>query len=88
MAKRVLAALVTLVLSGCAQQEPVAPVVESCDNDELTGFDSLLVLAPHPDDEVPGILPASREGLLDCTAYLRSFGRRSEVFVVEHFTND
>ncbi len=33
--------------------------------------------------QAPGILPRSREGLLDCTAYLRSFGRITEVFVVE-----
>ena len=31
----------------------------------------------------PGILPASREGILDCSGYLRSFGRRTEVFVVK-----
>jgi LmbE family N-acetylglucosaminyl deacetylase len=30
----------------------------------------------------PGILPASREGMLDCSGYLRSFARRTEVFVV------
>jgi LmbE family N-acetylglucosaminyl deacetylase len=30
----------------------------------------------------PGLLPDSRKGLLDCSAYLRSFGRRTEVFVV------
>jgi len=29
----------------------------------------------------PGLLPESREGLLDCSGYLRSFGRRTEVFV-------
>ena len=33
----------------------------------------------------PGILPESREGLLDCSGYLRSFGRRTEVFVVRKF---
>ena len=31
----------------------------------------------------PGLLPEHREGVLDCTAYLRSFARRTEVFVVE-----
>jgi hypothetical protein len=30
----------------------------------------------------PGLLPESRQGILDCNAYLRSFGRRTEVFVV------
>ena len=33
----------------------------------------------------PGVLPPEREGLLDCSAYLRSFGRRTEVFVVREF---
>ena len=33
----------------------------------------------------PGLLPESRQGLLDCDAYLRSFGRRTEVFVVKRF---
>ena len=31
----------------------------------------------------PGLLPESRKGLLDCTAYLRSFARTTEVFVVK-----
>ena len=35
----------------------------------------------------PGLLPESREGLLDCSAYLRSFGRRTEVFVVRDFSD-
>ena len=30
----------------------------------------------------PGLLPESRKGVLDCNAYLRSFGRTTEVFVV------
>ena len=47
-------ALPLLLLGACAQQEISAPVVESCNNDELTDFDSLLILAPHPDDEVLG----------------------------------
>lgn len=33
--------------------------------------------------QVPGILPESSKGLLDCSGYLRSFGRRTEVFVVK-----
>jgi len=36
--------------------------------------------------QVPGILPASSEGLLDCSGYLRSFGRQTEVFVVKRFS--
>ena len=35
----------------------------------------------------PGILPPAREGLLDCSGYLRSFGRRTEVFVVKEFAD-
>lgn len=33
----------------------------------------------------PGVLPEAREGLLDCSGYLRSFGRRTEVFVIRRF---
>lgn len=36
----------------------------------------------------PGVLPQEREGLLDCSAYLRSFGRRTEVFVVRRLPED
>ena len=36
-------------------------------------------------ERAPGVLPASRTGLLDCSGYLRSFGRRTEVFVVRTF---
>jgi hypothetical protein len=32
-----------------------------------------------------GVLAESREGILDCAGYLRSFGRRTEVFVVKRF---
>lgn len=31
---------------------------------------------------VPGALPASRTGILDCSGYLAAFGRRTEVFVL------
>ncbi len=31
-----------------------APAQPECDNDRLTGFDELLILAPHPDDEILG----------------------------------
>ena len=33
----------------------------------------------------PGVLPESRKGLLDCSGYLRSFARTSEVFVVRKY---
>ena len=54
MTKRLFAVVVALTLGACAHQDRIAPVVDSCDNDELTAFDSLLILAPHPDDEVLG----------------------------------
>ena len=31
---------------------------------------------------VPGVLPDSRKGQLDCSGYLGSFGRQTEVFVL------
>lgn len=31
----------------------------------------------------PGVLPGSLEGLMDCSGYLGSFGRQTEVFVLE-----
>ena len=46
--------LVFALLSGCAQQTLAPPVAGECRNDELTDFDGLLILAPHPDDEVLG----------------------------------
>lgn len=71
-------ALVLLVAAGCAggrggaaaslpeasaARTAVAPSPPSCDNDALTSFDALLVITPHPDDEVLGFA-----GLID--AYL------------------
>src|ERR671928_999451 len=46
----------------------------SCDNDALTAYPALLVLAPHPDDEALGFT-----GLVD--AYLRA-GKPVHVVVV------
>lgn len=46
----------------------------SCDNDHLTDFDKLLILAPHPDDEVLGFA-----GLAD--AFIRQ-GKEVETWVV------
>jgi LmbE family N-acetylglucosaminyl deacetylase len=34
---------------------------------------------------VPGLLPESRKGLMDCSGYLLSFVRRTEVFVLRSF---
>lgn len=57
-----------------AQRAVEPPPAPSCDNAALEGFDGLLVLAPHPDDEVLGFA-----GLID--AYLRQ-GKPVEVVVV------
>ena len=46
--------LVFALLSACAPQALEPPVAGACRNDELTDFDGLLILAPHPDDEVLG----------------------------------
>lgn len=68
------AALVGLALA----LPPVLVLAESadprCDNENLTGFDGLLVLAPHPDDEMLGFT-----GLVD--AYQRQ-GKPVRVVVV------
>jgi len=41
-----------LVAAWCSAQEaPAAAPSPPCDNDALTAYDGLLVLAPHPDDE-------------------------------------
>jgi LmbE family N-acetylglucosaminyl deacetylase len=54
--------------------EPAPPTDPQCANDALTAYDQLLVLAPHPDDEVLGFA-----GLI--TAYLEQ-GKPVEVVVV------
>jgi LmbE family N-acetylglucosaminyl deacetylase len=54
--------------------EPLPPPDPSCANDSLTSYDALLVLAPHPDDEVLGF-----SGLI--TSYLAQ-GKPVEVVVV------
>ena len=80
----------TLALAGCATlpdpapepscadpaaaPSPARPPAPACDNDALTRFAGLLVLAPHPDDEVLGFA-----GLVD--AY-HSAGKPVEVVVV------
>ena len=38
--------------SPIATVEPAAPPMPSCDNEKLTSYDALLVVTPHPDDEV------------------------------------
>lgn len=37
---------------------------------------------------VPGLLPESRKGLMDCSGYLMSFVRRTEVFVLHSFGSE
>ncbi len=79
------AALLLLIGASCAEQAPPcplpadafalsAPPEPSCDNEALTGYDGLLVLAPHPDDEVLAFA-----GLI--TAYLGQ-GKPVDVVVV------
>lgn len=46
--------LVVVLMSACASEQPATPPVVGCDNAELTQFDGLLIIAPHPDDEVLG----------------------------------
>jgi LmbE family N-acetylglucosaminyl deacetylase len=46
--------LIACLASACSYQDLRAPQIGACDNPELTNFDSLLILAPHPDDEVLG----------------------------------
>ena len=46
--------LAVILASGCAGEQPVKPVAVQCDNAALTHFDGLLIIAPHPDDEVLG----------------------------------
>jgi LmbE family N-acetylglucosaminyl deacetylase len=40
--------------AGCSSHAPQTVAAADCDNDELTAFDGLLIIAPHPDDEVLG----------------------------------
>lgn len=51
---QVLIFLAVLLTTACSQQELRAPQVDECKNSELTNFDDLLIIAPHPDDEVLG----------------------------------
>ena len=41
-----------LLASACSQQPVEPPAFPACDNAALTAFDGLLIVAPHPDDEV------------------------------------
>lgn len=67
---RVSAVLLVLLALACRS----TTATKSCDNDSLTAYPALLVLAPHPDDETLGF-----SGLID--AYLRA-GKPVNVVVV------
>jgi hypothetical protein len=43
-----------LITASCGHQPPAPSEPVSCNNSELTDYDGLLILAPHPDDEVLG----------------------------------
>ena len=53
IAKLFLPLLITFLVAACSQQE-IQPAEVACDNSELTAYDGLLIVAPHPDDEVLG----------------------------------
>ena len=53
-AKLVAAALAAISVSACSHQATQAPVAGECRNSALTDFDGLVIIAPHPDDEVLG----------------------------------
>lgn len=82
MIHRVLLPAAFALLAACATgPEPPALdgvaealAIPSCDNERLTDYDSLLVLAPHPDDEILGFA-----GLTD--AFLRA-GKPARTIVV------
>jgi len=73
MTRRTAALLLSaaVLLAHCRSAKPYAA---SCDNDSLTAYPALLVLAPHPDDETLGFT-----GLID--AYVRA-GKPVTVIVV------
>jgi LmbE family N-acetylglucosaminyl deacetylase len=63
--RRLIYTIAALLMLSCRSAPPVSTPVASCDNDALTAYPALLVLAPHPDDEALGFT-----GLVD--AYLRA----------------
>jgi LmbE family N-acetylglucosaminyl deacetylase len=52
MRTRAIGAAILLFAVSCRSSQPAATA--SCDNDALTAYPALLVLAPHPDDETLG----------------------------------
>src|SRR3954447_5808356 len=63
-----------VLLLSCRSAGSGAAAATSCDNEALTRYPALLVLAPHPDDETLGFA-----GLID--AYLRA-GKPVQVVVI------
>ena len=77
LSRRTAAALIcstVLLALSCRSAQPNAAAAPSCDNDALTAYSALLVVAPHPDDETLGFA-----GLID--AYTRA-GKPVTVVVV------
>ncbi|HEY6137794.1 MAG TPA: PIG-L family deacetylase [Thermoanaerobaculia bacterium] len=73
VARRTIAALI-LVIVALSCRSARSGSAMTCDNDALTAYPALLVLAPHPDDETLGFA-----GLID--AYVRA-GKPVSVVVV------
>lgn len=55
------ASVAALLLASCAHETPAPPQIGACNNDELTDFDALLIIAPHPDDEILGFAGLAAE---------------------------
>src|SRR5205085_9483181 len=73
--RRAIAVLIAgALLFSCRSARSGAAAAASCDNDALTAYPALLVIAPHPDDETLGFA-----GLID--AYARA-GKPVSVVVV------
>ena len=58
---RILVSVAVLIAAACAPHDLQVPEVGACKNDELTEFDGLLILAPHPDDEILGFAGLANE---------------------------
>ena len=54
-------ALAAGLAAACSHQIPEPPEIGECNNSELTDFDGLLILAPHPDDEILGFTGLASE---------------------------
>jgi len=54
-------ALSILMVASCSSEGQQEPEPVRCDNSELTDYDGLLIVAPHPDDEVLGFAGLAAE---------------------------